>query len=119
MGECDLIFASLSVSHLCVCNSRLRVSYLDGDHGDNDDDADDTSSLADHWIFEPRYHCVHGNVDLGELLSEQTWPVEKSISSKGPYGQTGLYGKDQGPYSCITESDFIEGLQRSYCSLAE
>lgn len=95
----------------CVYNSRPRVF--------NPDDADEIVSRADHWIFEPRHHCVHGNVDLGELLSEQTWPVEKSVSSKGPYGQTGLYGKDQGPYSCISESDFIEGLQRSYCSLAE
>lgn len=29
MGECDWISASSSVSHLCVCNSRLRVSYHD------------------------------------------------------------------------------------------
>ncbi|KAI9872130.1 MAG: hypothetical protein M1830_002035 [Pleopsidium flavum] len=72
-----------------------------------------------HWIFEPRRNVVHGNFELGEVLSDFTWPTAKTMSGKGPYGQTGLYGpgKDEGPYSYVSEEAFREGLQRSYISL--
>ena len=71
-----------------------------------------------HWIFEPQHNVVHGNFDLAEALSEFMWPTSKSISGKGPYGQTGRYGpgKDEGPYSYISEDAFRDGLQRSYIS---
>ena len=51
-------------------------------------------------------------------MSDFTWPVSKRISGKGPYGQTGIYGpgKDEGPYSYISEHAFRDGLQRSYIS---
>ena len=102
-----------------VFNSWLRSCCYDVNNDDDDNDTDDSFLSADHWIFEPRHHFVHGNVELGEFLSERTWPAERSPSGKGPYGQTGLYGKNEGPYSCISEDGFLEGLQRSYCSLAE
>ncbi len=61
---------------------------------------------------------MHGNLDLAEVLSDFTWPTVKAISGKGPYGRTGIYGpgKDEGPYSYISEGTFREGLQRSYVS---
>lgn len=37
-------------------------------------------------------------------------PPSLPPSSKGPYGQTGLYGKDLGPYSCVSEDAFFEGV---------
>lgn len=67
-------------------------------------------------IFEPRHSLVHGNFDMAEVLSNRAWPTEKTSSSKGPYGQTGLYGKDEGPYECVSERVFREGLDRHYVS---
>ncbi len=75
-----------------------------------------TDGNSAHWIFEPRHNLVHGNFDLAEAMSEFTWPPLKAPSGKGPYGQTGLYGKDEGPYDCIVEASFSEGLQRGYVS---
>lgn len=72
--------------------------------------------LADHLIFEPRDLLVHGNFELGEVLSDGAWPAESRPSSKGPYGQTGLYGKDEGSFSCLSEDCFAEGLRRGYIS---
>lgn len=64
------------------------------------------------WIFEPLNHRVHGNFDVAEALSDFTWPVSKLPSGKGPYGQTGLYGKEERPYSSVSEEDFADGLER-------
>lgn len=76
----------------------------------------DIEIFISHWIFEPRHNLVHGNFDLAEAMSEFTWPPLKAPSGKGPYGQTGLNGKDEGPYDCIVEASFSEGLQRGYVS---
>ena len=81
------------------------------------EDADlDIQLFVDSWIFEPKRSLVHGNIEVGQELSDHTWPNNSSTSSKGPYGQTGLYGKDERPYSCITEAEFAEGLRRGYIS---
>ena len=69
-----------------------------------------------NWIFEPHRFLVHGDLVLGTTLSEGWWPGEKTPSSKGPYGQTGLYGKDDGPYDCVSEDVFKQGLKRGYVS---
>ncbi|KAI9720417.1 MAG: hypothetical protein M1812_002923 [Candelaria pacifica] len=76
----------------------------------------DIEIFISHWIFEPRHNLVHGNFDLAEAISEFTWPSLKASSGKGPYGQTGLYGKVEGPYDCISEASFSEGLHRGYIS---
>jgi len=76
----------------------------------------DIQLFINYWIFEPRRSLVHGNIALGQALSDNTWPYASAVSSMGPYGQTGLYGKDEGPYSCISEEDFGEGLTRGYVS---
>jgi len=70
-----------------------------------------------NWLFEPQKHLVHGNVKVAEQLSGFTWPSSKSTSFKGPYGQTGLYGKDEEAYSCISEEDFFVGLKQRHISL--
>lgn len=76
----------------------------------------DIQLFIDSWIFESRRSLVHGNIEIGQALSDNRWPDVYSVSSKGPYGQTGLYGKDEGPYSCISEEAFAEGLRRGYIS---
>ncbi|TKA61571.1 hypothetical protein B0A49_09483 [Cryomyces minteri] len=54
-------------------------------------------------IFEPRLQAVHGDVSLAEISSNAQWPAFKASSSKGPYGATGLYGKDEGPWDVVSE----------------
>jgi len=76
----------------------------------------DIEIFINDWIFEPRHFLVHGNLQTGKTLSHGSWPRGKTSSCKGPYGQTGLYGKDDGPYECVTEDIFKEGLERRYVS---
>ncbi len=70
--------------------------------------------FVNNWIFEPRCSLVHGNFDPTVMDSRGMWLPERSPSSKGPYGQTGLYGKDHGPYESISESNFKDGLEKRY-----
>lgn len=77
----------------------------------------DIEIFVENLIFEPRKSLVHGNFDMAEVLSNGTWPAETLQSSKGPYGQTGLYGKVEGPYECVSERTFREGLERHYISI--
>lgn len=72
--------------------------------------------FIENWIFEPKYRSVHGNLEIGEAVSDGLWPSDKNHSSKGPYGQTGLYGKEEGPYECVSEDTFKKGLERRYIS---
>ena len=76
----------------------------------------DIEIFINDWIFEPRRFLVHGNIELGQVLSDGAWPSKKWRSGKGPYGQTGLYGKEEGPYESMSEDDYKEGLRRHYIS---
>ncbi|KAL2044457.1 hypothetical protein N7G274_003162 [Stereocaulon virgatum] len=77
----------------------------------------DIEIFVDGWIFEPRRFLVHGNLDVPIATSQGAWPSEESPSSKGPYGQTGLYGKDEGPYVSVSEVMFRDGLEKQYVRL--
>lgn len=57
---------------------------------------------------------VHGSTTVGEMLSDGLWPATKWPSSKGPYGQTGLYTEDEGPFACVEEADFLRGWERGW-----
>ncbi|KAI4091107.1 MAG: hypothetical protein LQ344_004335 [Seirophora lacunosa] len=72
--------------------------------------------FIDHLIFEPWKSLVHADMSIGRFLSDGSWPLQQSWSTKGPYGQTGQYGKDEQPYSCISEAEFFEGLRKGYIS---
>ncbi|KAL8653078.1 MAG: hypothetical protein Q9210_002306 [Variospora velana] len=72
--------------------------------------------FIDHHIFEPSKSLVHADMSVGRFLSDGSWPVSQNTSTKGPYGQTGQYGKNEQPYSCISETEFIEGLRKGYIS---
>ena len=76
----------------------------------------DIEIFINNWIFEPRHYRVHGSLDVAEVVSDGRWPPNKNWSSKGPYGQTGLYGKDEGPYEVVSEDIFKQGLSRHYVS---
>ena len=70
--------------------------------------------FVDNWIFEPRCFLVHGDFGSRVIASQGLWLPERCHSSKGPYGQTGLYGKDDSPYESISEANFIGGLEKRY-----
>lgn len=70
--------------------------------------------FVNNWIFEPRCFLVHGNFDSAVMASQGMWLPERSHSSKGPYGQTGLYGKDDSPYESVSEEIFKDGLEKHY-----
>ena len=76
----------------------------------------DIEIFVNNWIFEPRHYRVHGNLDVAGAVSDGRWPPDKVWSSKGPYGQTGLYGKDEGPYQIVSEGVFKQGLSKHYVS---
>ena len=76
----------------------------------------DIEIFVNNWIFEPRRYSVHGSLEVAEVVSDGRWPPEKVSSSKGPYGQTGLYGKDEGPYEVVSEDIFKQGLGKHYIS---
>lgn len=76
----------------------------------------DIEIFVNNWIFEPRQYHVHGNLDVANAVSDGRWPPNKIWSSKGPYGQTGLYGKDEGPYQVVSEDVFKQGLRKYYVS---
>ena len=76
----------------------------------------DIEIFINDWIFEPRRFLVHGNLQAGKNLSGGLWAIDEGVSNKGPYGQTGLYGKEDGPYASITEEVFVSGLERRYIS---
>ncbi|KAL2002177.1 hypothetical protein VTN02DRAFT_474 [Thermoascus thermophilus] len=82
------------------------------------------------YIFTPATRLVHGDFDPARALSDFSWPSSPDSdpflrpSSKGPYGQTGLYGKDvdpdpelgstHHPWSCVGESVFFDGVAGGY-----
>ena len=70
--------------------------------------------FVNNWIFEPRCFLVHGNFHSAVMDSRGMWLPETSHSGKGPYGQTGLYGKDGSPYESISEENFRDGLEKRY-----
>ncbi|KAK4987922.1 hypothetical protein LTR50_004259 [Elasticomyces elasticus] len=69
-------------------------------------------------IFEPSQSRVHGDFALAEIASSGLWPREKSASSKGPYGSTGLYEKDEGDWDVVSEDDFFAGINAGLFRIA-
>lgn len=68
-------------------------------------------------IFDPHAHVVHGDFALAQILSNGLWPEDKTRSSKGPYGSTGLYGKGEGDWDVVREEEWFEALERGWTAL--
>ena len=114
---CDYARGEINIRHRFWRILDLARSLMAARKSQHEEEADlDIQLFVNYWIFEPKRSLVHGNIEIGQALSEHTWPDSSSISSKGPYGQTGLYGKDERPYSCISEEAFAEGLRLGYVS---
>ncbi|KNG46571.1 hypothetical protein DDE82_001338 [Stemphylium lycopersici] len=69
-------------------------------------------------IFEPGFRSVHGDFSLAQISSEGYWPQNVDFSGKGPYGSTGLYGKEEeAQFQRIDESEFLAGVHRRLHSI--
>ncbi|KAF2674755.1 hypothetical protein BT63DRAFT_420037 [Microthyrium microscopicum] len=67
-------------------------------------------------IFDPHLHAVHGSFE--DATIEGVWPSETTSSSKGPYGSTGLFGKEEEEeFQQISERDFFAGLGQNFIRL--
>ena len=69
-------------------------------------------------IFDPHVETVHGDFALAEISSNGTWPIQRAPSRKGPYGSTGLYGKDEETaFEKVHEQEYLRGLDAGYISI--
>jgi hypothetical protein len=69
-------------------------------------------------IFEPGFESVHGDFSLAQISSDGAWPQNVEFSGKGPYGSTGLYGKEEeAQFQRIEEAEFLAGVHRRLHSI--
>lgn len=68
-------------------------------------------------IFDPRDCVVDGDFAYAEISSNGNWTGTKTSSSKGPYGSTGLYGKDEGTWEIVSEDDFVKAVEHGWLRL--
>lgn len=68
-------------------------------------------------IFEPEKKLVHGDFSLAEISSGGQWPSSRDTSTKGPYGTTGTYGKEEGNWDAVCEDDYLYAVGRQWISL--
>lgn len=77
------------------------------------------------YIFDPAARVVHGDFAYAEISSSGRWPLRASgdvdgeaswrvPSPKGPWGSTGLYGKEEGVWEVVGEEEFLMGVERGW-----
>ncbi|KAF1817969.1 uncharacterized protein K489DRAFT_391439 [Dissoconium aciculare CBS 342.82] len=71
----------------------------------------------DHCIFDPEKRVVHGDFVLAQISSQGQWPGRHESSTKGPYGASGTYGKNDGPWEVVTEEEFFAAVEKGWISL--
>lgn len=57
---------------------------------------------------------ITDNDESDDVIFSSSWPPseDRLPSGKGPYGQTGLYGKEEGPYESVSEDVFADSTLR-------
>ncbi|EME79069.1 uncharacterized protein MYCFIDRAFT_51028 [Pseudocercospora fijiensis CIRAD86] len=70
-------------------------------------------------IFEPEKSLVHGDFVLAEIRSRGQWPRGKVVSTKGPYGTTGVYGKEEDGvnWDAVDEEEYLRAVERGWVVL--
>ncbi len=68
-------------------------------------------------IFEPEKRLVHGDFSLAEISSSGQWPQQRQSSTKGPYGTSGVYEKEEGTWDAVSEDEYLFALGRHWISL--
>ena len=72
-------------------------------------------------VFDPVPGRVHGAFGWPSLITHGAWPAVWEPSCKGPYGSTGLYGKDdvEKIWQCVTEAEYLHGVRSGLVSLED
>ncbi|KAK4499527.1 hypothetical protein PRZ48_010043 [Zasmidium cellare] len=70
-------------------------------------------------IFEPEKNLVHGDFVLAEIRSNGQWPQGRQTSTKGPYGTTGVYGKedDHNNWDAVWEDEYLRAVEAGWIQL--
>ena len=68
-------------------------------------------------IFEPEKKLVHGDFALAEISSHGQWPLDRRASTKGPYGTSGVYEKEEGLWDAVSEDEYLHAVSRHWVSL--
>ncbi|KAK3713247.1 hypothetical protein LTR37_008680 [Vermiconidia calcicola] len=68
-------------------------------------------------IFEPEKKLVHGDFALPEISSNGQWPLHRQSSTKGPYGTSGVYEKEEGTWDAVDEEEYLTAVERHWISL--
>ena len=68
-------------------------------------------------IFEPQKKLVHGDFTLANISSHGQWPMHRQTSTKGPFGTSGVYGKEEGLWNAVNEEDYLHAVGRGFVSL--
>jgi len=68
-------------------------------------------------IFEPEKKLVHGDFALAEISSSGQWPLDRQSSTKGPYGTSGVYEKEEGSWDAVSEEEYLNAVSRHWVSL--
>lgn len=68
-------------------------------------------------IFQPEKKLVHGDFTLAEIRSNGRWPESRQSSTRGPYGNTGTYGKEEGLWDAVSEDAFTEAVTRGWIDM--
>lgn len=69
-------------------------------------------------IFEPEKGLVHGDFSLAGLASAGVWPGRAhEPSSKGPYGSSGYYGKEEEGWVAVGEEEFLRAAGRGWVAM--
>ena len=70
----------------------------------------------DGCIFEPEKKLVHGDFAFAEISSHGQWPLHRQRSTKGPYGSSGVYDKEEGTWEAVTEDEYLTAVNRHWIS---
>ena len=68
-------------------------------------------------IFDPENKLVHGDFALAEISSHGQWPLHRQASTKGPYGTSGVYEKEEGLWDAVSEEEYLNAVGRHWISL--
>ena len=72
-------------------------------------------------VFDPVPGRVHGAFGWSSLITHGAWPAVWEPSCKGPYGSTGLYGKDdvEKIWQCVSEAEYLHGVRSGLANFEE
>lgn len=68
-------------------------------------------------IFDVEKKLVHGDFAMAEISSNGTWPMNRQSSTKGPYGSSGTYEKQEGLWDAVSEEEYLHAVSRKWIAL--